>query len=88
MAKNLTQYTKDEWVPILLPKVALQKLLKESLEAERTNKSYLARLKDLQKAFKEAKLFEGMREGQIIEKLRETREQIWREKYAKYYHNC
>ena len=78
---------KNDWVPVLLPKEALQNLLKERLEAERKNKSHLARLKGLQKAFKKARLFEGMTEEQIIKKLHKTREQVWREKYAKYYPN-
>jgi len=84
MAKD---FTKTQWVPILLPKEALKSLLKESKEAVGKSKSHLAKLKSLQKAVKKAKLFEGMTEEEILEKLHKTRQQIWKEKYAKYYSN-
>lgn len=69
----------DEWVPILLPKQVLHRLLKESFETERKEKAYLTRLKDLKKAFKKAKLFEGMTKEQIMKKLHKTKEQLLRE---------
>ena len=47
--------------------------------AERKNKSHLTKLKDLQKAFKKAKLFEGMTDDQIMKKLHKTREKLLKE---------
>jgi len=87
LARSKVEYSFSDWIPVLLPKEALEGLLKESNEAKGKDKSYLAALNALQGGFKKARLFEGMTEEQIMKKLHKTRKKIWREKYAKYYPN-
>lgn len=81
MAKNIAlnkiKYSpSSDWVPVLLPRIVVKELLKENFEAESKEKVYIAKLRDLQEAFKKAKLFEGMTKEQIMEKLHKTRKQL------------
>ena len=83
MTKNLVrsriEYTSYDWVPVLLPKVVVQELLKQGLARPTDKKSYFAVLEQLQRKVKNLKLFEGMSASQIMNKLHKTRKRLLRE---------
>ena len=78
VARDKINYSSSDWVQVLLPRIVVQELLRESLEPKDKN-SYATMFKQLQSKSKKLKLFKGLTAEQIMEKLHETRKQLLRE---------
>lgn len=73
-----------QWIPVLLPKDVVEQLLKSYISSEGKRKSSMEILKNLQKKVKEIKLFEGMNNQQIVEKLHKQRKRLLKEEHNAY----
>ena len=77
LMRNKIAYSSD-WIPVLLPKVVVQELLRESLEYKDKN-AYVATFRHLQSKIKNLKLFKDLTSEQIMEKIHKTRKQLLQE---------
>lgn len=69
----------SQWIPVLLPKDVVLKILKEYVIPSKAKNSYMEILKSLQSRVKTMKIFTGMTKQQTIRKLHQTRKTLLKE---------